>query len=282
VQRNFLRASWLTVKKNSSALPEIIAEEAFMKKLNKVLPAVLIVFGTVSLPAIAGNSLFTSMDDPASAKSPFDGSASAGYLAQSGNSTSTSWTGKSSMTWYQPVSAYSLWLNASNASSNNKRASETYNAGARSRYNFEGRSYLFGQGSWLSDRYNGYDARNMAALGYGRQLLSGPEHSLRAEVGPGVRYDDYHKGGHETKVITYAALNYQWNITDMTRLIQTADFISGFDNNATVNSETGMRFAINASLSADITYNITWNNNLPPSSSSHTDTRTAVLFSYTM
>lgn len=44
--------------------------------------------------------------------------------------------------------------------------------------------YLFGQASWLTDRYNGYRQRDVFTAGYGRQFLNGPVHSLRFEFGP--------------------------------------------------------------------------------------------------
>ncbi|WP_163564503.1 DUF481 domain-containing protein, partial [Klebsiella pneumoniae] len=91
----------------------------------------------------------------------------------------------SNMTWYDSSTAWSIWGNASNASSNDVRSSEKYSAGGRSRYNLTDRDYIFGQAGWLSDRYNGYRARDTFTTGYGRQLLNGPVHSLRVEAGPG-------------------------------------------------------------------------------------------------
>ena len=70
------------------------------------------------------------------------------------------------------------------------RSSEKYQAGGRTRYNLTDRNYLFGQASWLSDRFNGYDSRSTLTGGYGRQLLNGPLSDLRVEFGPGVRHDE--------------------------------------------------------------------------------------------
>lgn len=43
--------------------------------------------------------------------------------------------------------------------------------------------YIFGQASWLTDRYNGYRQRDVFTTGYGRQFLNGPVHSFRFEFG---------------------------------------------------------------------------------------------------
>lgn len=89
------------------------------------------------------------------------------------------------MTWYGQRTAWSLWGNASNTSSNDERSSEKYAVGARNRFNMTDYDYAFGQASWLTDRFNGYRQRDVLTAGYGRQFLNGPVHSFRFEFGPG-------------------------------------------------------------------------------------------------
>lgn len=253
-----------------------------MKALNKLSAVFLLSAGAFCHQALADTSVFTSMDDPSTAKKPFEGSASAGYLAQTGNTTSSSLTAQTSMTWFRDSTAYSLWGNAANTSSNDERSSETYNLGGRTRYNLNSYDYLFGQASWLSDRFNGYDSRDVLTAGYGRQILSGPIHSLRAEFGPGVRYDDYHDGGHETKALGYGALSYQWQLTDNTKFIQGISVLSSFSEDTTLNSETGLQVGINDHFSLKLAYNVTWNNDPPASAPDRTDTKTSIMLSYAM
>lgn len=253
-----------------------------MKALNKISVALLLGAGVFAQQAFADNSVFTSMDDPSTAKSPFVGTASGGYLAQSGNTNNSSLTAQTNMTWYQPSTAYSLWGNASNTSSDDERSSETYSVGGRTRYNLNTNDYLFGQASWLSDRFNGYSSRDTLTAGYGRQILNGPVHSLRAELGPGVRYDDYEGGGHKTKALAYGALSYQWQLTDTTKFIQGVSVLSTLGDDTTLNSETGLQVAINSRFSLKLAYDVTWNNNPPSSAPDRTDTKTTVLLSYSM
>lgn len=85
--------------------------------------------------------------------------------------------------WYGKTTAWSLWGNASNTSSNDERSSEKYAVGGRSRYNLTDYDYIFGRASWLTDRYNGYCERDVLTAGYGRQFLNGPVHSFRFEFG---------------------------------------------------------------------------------------------------
>jgi len=251
-----------------------------MKALNKLSVVLLFSAGAVSHQALADNNVFTIMDDPSTAKKSFEGNAAAGYLAQTGNTTSSSLTASTNMTWYHPSTAYSLWGNASNTSSNDERSSETYQLGARTRYNLNTADYLFGQTSWLSDRFNGYDGRTFLAAGYGRQILSGPVHSLRMEAGPGVRYDDYHDGGHNTTALAYGALSYRWQLTDTTQFIQGVSVLGSDDT--TLNSETGLQVAINSHFALKLAYNVTWNEDPPDSAPDRTDTKTTIQLSYAM
>ncbi len=156
-------------------------------KLLKAVPAVVMLAGGVfaSLYAAADDSVFTVMDDPSTAKKPFEGNLNAGYLAQSGNTKSSSLTADTAMTWYGQRTAWSLWGNASNTSSNDERSSEKYAVGVRNRFNMTDYDYTFGQASWLTDRFNGYRQRDVLTAGYGRQFLNGPVHSFRFEFGPG-------------------------------------------------------------------------------------------------
>jgi len=59
--------------------------------------------------AIADNTLFTSMDNPATAQKPFEGNFQAGYNAQSSKSQNSRLLASTSMTWFNNDSAYSFW-----------------------------------------------------------------------------------------------------------------------------------------------------------------------------
>jgi Putative salt-induced outer membrane protein len=251
-------------------------------KLFKTVPAVAVLAGGLfaSLYAMADNTVFTVMDDPSTAKKPFEGKINGGYLAQSGNTKSSSLTADSTLTWYGDNTAWSLWGNASNTSSNDERSSETYQVGGRSRYNMTDYDYLFGQASWLTDRFNGYRQRDVFTAGYGRQIYNGPVHSLRFEFGPGVRYDEYTDGETKTQPLGYASATYAWQMTDTTRFTQGVSVFGADDT--TLNSETALDVAINDNFGLKVAYNLTWNSQPPSSAPEHTDRRTTVTLGYKM
>lgn len=252
-----------------------------MKQPKKV-PVFLFLAGmSLTVPyAIADSAVFTVMDNPAGAKKPFEGNLNAGYLAQSGNTRSSSLTADSTLTWYGNTTAWSLWGSANNTSSDDRRSSEKYELGGRSRYNLTDDNYLFGQASWLTDRYNGYHQRDVLTAGYGRQLLTGPEHYLRLEAGPGVRYDEYINGQDKTQALGYASGTWAWQFTENAKFTQGASVLGTEDT--TLNSETALEVAINAHFGLKVAYNVTWNSRPPADAPERTDTRTAVTLGYKM
>jgi putative salt-induced outer membrane protein len=115
---------------------------------------------------------------------------------------------------------------------------------------------VFGQASWLTDRYNGYQQRDVLTAGYGRQILNGPVHSLRFEFGPGVRYDEYTDGDNDTQPLGYASGTWAWQMTDNAKFTQGVSvFGAGHD------AELGKcaDVAINAHFALRVAYNLTWN-----------------------
>ncbi|QLJ46234.1 YdiY family protein [Raoultella ornithinolytica] len=251
-------------------------------KLLKTVPAAALLAGGLfaSAHALADDSVFTVMDDPSTAKKPFEGAVNAGYLAQSGNTKSSSMTADSTLTWYGDTTAWSLWGNASNTSSNDQRSSEKYAVGGRSRYNLTDSNYVFGQASWLTDRYNGYQQRDVLTAGYGRQILNGPVHRLRFEFGPGVRYDEYTDGDNDTQPLGYASGTWAWQMTDNTKFTQGVSVFGAQDT--TLNSESALNVAINAHFALRVAYNLTWNSEPPSSAPNHTDRRTTLSLGYKM
>lgn len=152
--------------------------------------------------------------------------------------------------------------------------------GGRSRYNLTDQNYIFGQASWLTDRYNGYQQRDVFTAGYGRQIMNGPVHSLRFEFGPGVRYDEYTDGDTDTQPLGYASGTYAWQMTDNAKFTQGVSVFGAEDT--TLNSESALNVAINAHFALKVAYNLTWNSEPPSSAPEHTDRRTTLSLGYKM
>lgn len=252
----------------------------FSLRHTKALPFYIstLTLSLFSASALADATLFTALDDPSSAKKSFDGSVDAGYTAQSGNTANSSLAANSTLTWFQPNTAYSLWGAARNTSANNQRSSERYQLGGRTRYNLTDRHYIFGQASWLTDRYNGFDSRSVLTTGYGRQVMTTPLHNLRVEFGPGVRHDEFYGGGRATKALAYGGANYTYQLTDNTVFSEGVSALA--NEETTLNSETALNVAINKSFALRLAYIATYNTKPPTSAPKNTDTTTSITLVY--
>lgn len=78
------------------------------------------------------------------------------------------------MTRYGHTTARSLWGTPVILLLMMSVLQKKYAAGGRSRFNLTDYDYLFGQASWLTDRYNGYRERDVLTAGYGRQFFEWP------------------------------------------------------------------------------------------------------------
>lgn len=238
--------------------------------------AVLLIF-TMS-PVFASVDIFTVPDDPSTAKNDFAGNVEGSYAHVTGNTRTSTLSADSTLTWFSDENAYSLWGEAYNYSSDDTRSSEKYQAGVRVRHNLLGKNFLFGQTGWLSDRFNGYRGRYTTVAGYGRQVFSGPVHTLRIEAGPGVRHDRFTDGDATTSALGYGALSYSYKLTDTSYFIQGLSVLASRDS--TFNSETGIRVNINNSFALKVTYNYTHNSSPPSTAPDKTDTKTQVSLVY--
>ncbi|WP_251975965.1 DUF481 domain-containing protein [Salinicola avicenniae] len=224
---------------------------------------------------------FEVMDNPAEAEKPFEGTAELGYNKISGNSDSESLRASADMTWFRAPWSYSLKLAARNASDDDETSAEEYLVAGRTRYNLSRENYLFGLARWDKDRFSGYDSQSTLAGGYGRQLLSGPPHSLAVEVGPGVRHDEYEDGGSDNVGLLYAGLDYDWQFSDTSKFSQSLA-TEASDENIIGRSETALTVAMNDALALKVSYEVEFNDNPPPGASSQTDTYTGVSLVYDM
>lgn len=169
--------------------------------------------------------------------------------------------------------------NASNTSSNDERSSEKYAAGGRSRFNLTDYDYLFGQASWLTDRYNGYRERDVLTAGYGRQFWMA-RYTVSALNSVRVRYDKYTDNASETQPLGYASGAYAWQLTDNAKFTQGVSVFGAEDT--TLNSESALNVAINEHFGLKVAYNVTWNSEPPESAPEHTDRRTTLSLGYSM
>lgn len=125
-------------------------------------------------------------------------------------------------------------------------------------------SYIFGTVRYEQDEFAAYDPVTTVAFGYGRELLSGPVHELKGEIGVGYRMqEDAVTGEDEDGAILRGRGEYVWHITENTDLLDTLLIEAGSDNTF-IQNNLGLQVAINSSLALKIGYEIRHNTDVAP------------------
>lgn len=125
-------------------------------------------------------------------------------------------------------------------------------------------SYIFGTVRYEQDEFAAYDPVTTVALGYGRELLSGPVHELKTELGIGYRMqEDAVTGEDEDGAIVRGRAEYVWHITENTDLLDTFLIEAGSDNTF-IQNNLGVQVAINSSLALKVGYEIRHNTDVAP------------------
>ena len=128
-------------------------------------------------------------------------------------------------------------------------------------YKLEGDHSLFGRLSYEDDRFSGFDYQTNLTVGYSRLLLSRPGHTLRGDLGAGVRHSAFVAGGSNTEFITRLAGAYEWQISETSRFTQALSTEIGGDSvitrsssaiTAAIATSLAMKFAVNIKHQSDV------------------------------
>ena len=148
------------------------------------------------------------------------------------------------MTWYGQTTAWSLWGNASNTSSNDERSSEKYAAGGRSRFNLTDYDSFIWSGKLAGQTVI---TAIESAMCWPRVMVASfwmARYTVSAlNSAPGVRYDKYTDNASETQPLGYASGAYAWQLTDNAKFTQGVSVFGAEDT--TLNSESALNVAIN-------------------------------------
>ena len=212
------------------------------------------------------------------AKSPWDGKATLGYLATSGNTENSNLNSGLEVGYTVDSWRHRMIAKAINATEDEATTAESYEWGWKSEYNFYQHNYVFGRLSWRKDRFSGYDEQFSQTLGYGRRLIDGERHQLNAEVGAGARQSDLSDGTSEDEVVFRGGVDYKWKISDSSEFRQ--DFVveSGGENTY-LESVTALSAKVIGGIALVASYTIK-NNSEVPVGTEKTDTYTALSLEY--
>lgn len=208
-------------------------------------------------------------------KGPWAGEVSAGYVATSGNTETSSTNGKLELIYDSK-----LWRNTFNASALHSKnttdapapltgtvdvvTAEQYKAGDKLDFNFTEHDYAFVAVEWELDRFGAIRERTSETLGYGRKILTGPLHTLELEIGGGARQLEA-QGSSETSSdsIGRGRIAYRWNFSEASFFGQTVKVESG-KNNTSTESVTEVKLTLIGKLFATASFTLRNNSDVPP------------------
>ncbi len=155
---------------------------------------------------------------------------------------------------------------------------EQFLAAYQPRYNLSDRIYLFGLAQWERDRFQGFDARYSVSGGVGYRVFDNDSMRLLVEGGPAWRRTEFSDGTTDQSIAGYAALDYDWQVTDRIAFTQDASvFLES--GNTTLQSITGLEAGLGSGLTARASYTVEHDTN-PPAGAIKTDTLTRFTLIY--
>lgn len=205
---------------------------------------------------------------------------SGGYVATTGNTSTSTLNFKSSVNWRVDPWENILHGLATSAVSGGSTTAETYQLSDQLTYDLTRRDYAFGSAGYLSDRFAGVVERYSLALGYGRRVLNTGHQKLDLDLGIGAS-EQRVAGSRNLNSQLIAVLDgaYVWKISKTARFKQMLHIEAGRIDTF-VNPVSELKVTIVGNLFAAFNYEVRYNTTVP-SGSVHVDTITAVNIGYT-
>lgn len=194
--------------------------------------------------------------DTADSALGWSGEVTVGYIEKAGTTRSTSFNGKSKAIREGDAWRNTFKLEGANESAEDIRTDENYFAATQLDYKLADDAYLFSLLEYTDDRFSGYDYESSLTFGYGRKLINEADQLWAVDAGLGYRRSEEELTDitEEEAVVRLATL-YKVQLTDTTVFEEEASTEIGEERTAS-KSLTRLKFNINASLWAALSYEI--------------------------
>ena len=201
-----------------------------------------------------------------------------GFVKTTGNTETELLNFKTEVGFKKANWEHSLKLGTSRSADNSRTTAEKYYLFMKSLYTISERSYMFGRIQYEDDRFSGYNYQASEVIGYGRKIIKTETLKLNAEIGVGVRQNDFENGTKTSEGVIVFAGDADWKISEHANLTEELSVEVGEDNTIS-KSVTGLKTKINSSLSSKITYTVKHSSEVPVGTEK-TDTELAVTLVY--
>jgi putative salt-induced outer membrane protein len=209
---------------------------------------------------------------------PFEASIALGYVGTTGNTETTTFNTEVLVTLRTENWTHNGKFQGLGAQDESVTTAERYLLEEKSDFNLDEMQYVFGRGSYLDDRFSGYNYQASVAAGYGRYLIKSDTLSLDAFGGPGYRESDVTNGESEGEGIITVGENLAWQISSNSALVQS--LTSDIGEEFTVSRfEIGLTSNIIDRIATKIAFQAR-NTSEVPAGNKKTDTQTSVSLVY--
>ncbi|OBS08065.1 DUF481 domain-containing protein [Acidihalobacter prosperus] len=218
---------------------------------------------------------------PAFAASPptgWSGNIQLGGVQTTGNTQSSTANGKFKLNYLRAPWQNTLRFSGLYASSDGTTNAQSWEGSNQTRYSFSKHNYLFGLINAQAVRFSGYDYQVSEVAGLGRRLYDSARQTLDVEIGAGARQSRLTEGGARSVGIGRLGLGYEFDITAHSSFTQHVSSEIGV-NNTFVKAVSALKMSIYGALSANLSYTISHNSNVP-AGTRKTDTISSVTLEY--
>lgn len=149
-------------------------------------------------------------------------------------------------------------------------------AGYQIDYQYSERAYVWARLQYERNRQGGIDRRFVESVGFGWQVIAPAPISWDLEAGPAVRQTRY-PGYSENRVAGRGASRFKWDLSSRAAFTNETAFF--WEKAATVTNTAALTSKLLGSLSAQLSYNLAWEQS-PPVGREKLDTTTRVTLVY--
>lgn len=209
----------------------------------------------------------------------WSGEGDLGYNRSSGNSNNEALRAKLALQRTKERWTHGAELEAVNSSSDEERTAEYYVGRWESQFELNDRWYGQAQLRYEDNRFSGYEYQASVTGGLGYHVIATDRTTLDIEGGLGYRQSEENDTGVKLdEMVATGELNYSFQMTDTTSLNWDLMTLAGADNTY-IESDIGIRVAINSALALRLSHIIKHNTDTPEDTK-NTDRLTGVSLVY--
>ena len=178
------------------------------------------------------------------------------YVQTSGNSKTSTISGKNLYNYDWEKAALELNAGGLGAKSGKTVTAEQYNASEKVSWKFSGRNYTFEKAAWDKNRSAGIKDRFDLGLGLGRLLIDRPEDQFFTEAGFGYIFEDRLGSANESFGTYRGYAKYIRNLSATAKASQDLEYIGNMQNSGgyRMNTETALVASISTHFSLKAAY----------------------------